>query len=87
MFITRARVRSPPVPSASQADGEVCRAVRLVCRRHDGVGSGGKTAGHADVLSEAVGDATSNGILGGQHRSTSPLWDLDGGQVSLRTRT
>lgn len=48
---------------ARHAEGEVCGAVGLVRRRHDGVRPGRKPTGQADVLRVAVGDATGHEVL------------------------
>lgn len=63
--ITRYKTKqqSQPVYSASQAEGEVCRAVRLIGGWHYGVSSGRKTAGQTDILRVAVGDTTGHRIL------------------------
>lgn len=49
--------------SESHAEGELCGAVRLIRGRHNGVRSGRKSKGQADILCVAVRDATGHKVL------------------------
>lgn len=59
----KAKEQSQPVYSASQAEGEACRAVRLISGWHYGVGSRRKTAGQTHILGVAVRDTAGHRIL------------------------
>lgn len=59
----KTKTRTKPVYSASQAEGEVRWAVRLISGRHDGVRSRRKRAGQTDILRVTVRGAARHKIL------------------------
>lgn len=63
ILLQKAKEKSQPVYSASQAEGEVCWAVRLISGRHNGVNSRRKAAGQTDILGVAVRDTTGHRII------------------------
>lgn len=59
----KTKEESWPVFPASQAEGELCRAVRSISGRHNGVSSRREMAGQADILGVAVRDTAGHRIL------------------------
>lgn len=63
ILLQKAKEKSQPAYSASQAEGEVRWAVRLISGRHNGVSSRRQAAGQTDILRVAVRDTTGYRIL------------------------